>query len=242
VSLLSTNRELRAQRIAVWSIPALSAELPDGRRVKTCPNAGACASLCYARSGTYNFSNVKAAHVRNLQYVMDDTDGWKAEMIDELSRPRHRGGWVRIHDAGDFFADWYMEAWCQIAAAHSDVTFYAYTKEVTMTRRLMARGVVPANLLIVFSLGGKEDHLIDLVNDRHADVFVDPESMAEAGYHDQSADDRLAVIGPQRVGIPANNIKHLRKRQGSRSFGELQREADRLRAAKVQQRQEESAL
>lgn len=229
MTLLSTNKELRAQRIAVWTLPALSAELSDGKRVKTCPNAGVCASLCYARSGTYRFSNVKAAHTRNLEYVLNDTDGWKQEMVAELSKPRHRNGWVRIHDAGDFFADWYMQAWCEIADAHHDVTFYAYTKEVSMTRRLVAAGVVPDNLLLVFSLGGNEDHLIDLATDRHADVFVDPESLEAAGYHDQTQDDRLSVLGPQKVGIPANNIAHLKKRQGSKSFGELQREQDAKR-------------
>jgi hypothetical protein len=226
VTLLSSNSELRQQRIAVWSLPALSAELPDGRRVKTCPNAGACASLCYARSGPYNFSNVKAAHVRNLQYVLDHPDLWRREMVAELSRPQHRNGWVRIHDSGDFFADWYMEAWCWIAEAHPDITFYAYTKEVTMTRQLRNRSVIPGNLLIVFSLGGKEDHLINLETERHADVFTTIDAMIEAGYHDQSADDRLAAVGPQRVGIPANNIRHLRKRQGGQSFGQIQQDLD----------------
>jgi len=191
-----------------------------------------CASLCYARAGTYNFSNVKAAHVRNLTYVLDRPDEWEAEMIAELGKPRHRDGWVRIHDAGDFFDDWYLAAWCRIAGAHPDVSFYAYTKEVSMVRRAEQAGIVPDNLSIVFSLGGKEDHLIDLGAERHADVFTDVDALIEAGYHDQSEDDRLSVVGPQRVGIPANNIRHLRKRQGSRSFGELQREQDARREAK----------
>lgn len=230
MTLLSSNRELRQHRIAVWSIPALSAELPDGRRVKTCPSAGVCAALCYARSGTYNFRNVKAAHTRHLQYVMDDPAGWEAEMCAEVARPKHDGGWVRIHDAGDFYTVDYLEAWCRIAEATPGVTFYAYTKEVSMVRDVTARGLVPANLLLVFSLGGKEDHLIDLATERHADVFTDPAALVEAGYHDQSDDDRLAVLGPDRVGIPANNIKHLRKRQGPQSFGQLQAEQDRRRA------------
>ncbi len=147
-------------------------------------------------------------------------------MKAELCHPRHRDGWVRIHDAGDFFAEWYLLAWCRIAAEHPDVTFYAYTKEVTMTRKVRAEDHVPENLLIVFSLGGKEDHLIDLARERHADVFPDVESIIASGYYDQSADDRLAVLGPERVGIPANNLKHLRKRQGPSSFGDLQREHD----------------
>jgi hypothetical protein len=187
--------------------------------------------LCYARAGTYRFSNVLAKHVWNLEQVMDDVDDWQARMIDELGAKKHDGGWVRIHDAGDFFADWYLEAWCRVAVARPTVTCYAYTKEVSMVRRAQAAGLVPTNLHLLFSLGGREDHLIDLDAERHADVFADVDSLIAAGYADQSADDRLAVLGPERVGIPSNNLKHLRKRQGARSFGELQRDHD-ARAAR----------
>jgi len=216
--LLSTNRELRGHKIASWSIPALFATLSDGRIVKTCPHAGVCASLCYARAGTYNFSNDKARHTRNLELVMNHRLEWRDRMIAEVNR-YHRDGWIRIHDAGDFLADWYLELWCEIARACREATFYAYSKEVTMVRAVE----LPDNLLIVFSLGGKQDHLLDLDNDRHADVFPDIESLEAAGYADQSDDDRLSVLGAQKVGIPANNHRHLLKKQGARSFGELQR-------------------
>jgi Gene product 88 len=62
--LTQGNRELRKDGIFTWSIPALSARLNNGENVVTCPNAGVCAKLCYARSGTYRFSNVRQAHVR----------------------------------------------------------------------------------------------------------------------------------------------------------------------------------
>lgn len=81
----------------------------------------------------------------------------------------------------------------------------------------------PENFLWVFSLGGKEDHLLDLEADRHADVFPDAASIEAAGYADQSANDLLCVLHPNhRVGIPANNIKHFKKRQGTETFGSLQ--------------------
>lgn len=40
--------------------------------------------------------------------------------------------------------------------------------------------------------------------------------------------DLLAVYGPPKVGIPANNIRHLQRRQGPETFGSLQR-ANRAR-------------
>jgi hypothetical protein len=74
------------------------------------------------------------------------------------------------------------------------VIFYAYTKEVT--RMEAAAPTAPPNFLWVYSLGGKEDHLIDRDRMRHADVFPDPERLRAAGYFDQSAHDLLAVVAP----------------------------------------------
>ena len=227
--LLTQNSELRPLGIYNWTIPALSAQLPDGRRVKTCPAAGVCAALCYARVGTYRFSNVKAAHTRNLQMVVDDLNGWAAAMVEELGLPRYRGDkWVRIHDAGDFFSDEYLAAWLEIARAMPDVRFYCYTREVARFRRIVEQpGVKPENFLYVYSLGGKEDHLLDLMVDRHADVFPSEEAAANAGYWSQTADDRLCVTAPtNRVAVPVNNIPQLKRRQGEVTFGALQAEHD----------------
>lgn len=229
--LLTQNSELRPLGIYNWTLPALSAELPDGRRIKTCPAAGVCASLCYARVGSYTWRPVKEAHTRNLQMVVDDLDGWVATMVEELGLSRYRGGkWVRIHDAGDFFSDEYLAAWLGIARAVPDVRFYCYTREVARFRRVVEAqsGVCPENFMYVFSLGGREDHLLDLSVDRHADVFPSEESAAAAGYWSQTADDRLCVTAPtNRVAVPVNNIPALRRRQGYTTFGLLQAEKDR---------------
>jgi hypothetical protein len=227
--LLTQNSELRPLGIYNWTLPALSAELPDGRRIKTCPAAGICAALCYARVGSYTWRPVKATHTRNLQMVVDDLEGWTAAMVEELGLPRYRNDkWVRIHDAGDFFSDEYLAAWLEIARAVPDVRFYCYTREVARFRRVVEQpGAKPDNFLYVYSLGGKEDRLLDLSVDRHADVFPSEEAAADAGYWSQTADDRLCVTAPTiRVAVPANNIVQLRRRQGDTTFGELQAEHD----------------
>ena len=221
--MLTQNSELRPLGVYNWTIPALSAVLPDGRRIKTCPAAGVCATFCYARVNTYRFPAVLAAHTRNLQRVVDDLPGWRDDMIAELGARRYRGGkWVRIHDAGDFFSDEYLEAWLEIARSVPDVMFYCYTREVERFRRLV-EPAAPANFLWVYSLGGKEDHLIDRDRDRHCDVFPSEEAAEEAGYVSQSADDRLCVtLRTNRVAVIANNIPHLKRRQGNHTFAELQ--------------------
>lgn len=219
--LLTQNRELKAEGIWNWTLPAWAGRLPDGRTYNTCPSAGVCAKACYALNGTYRFPVVKARHQANLAYVLDDPDGWESQMFGELLHKRHSGGWVRIHDAGDFFTDDYLAAWLRIIRSVPDVQFYAYTKEVSRFRRLVEVDP-PPNFRWVYSYGGREDHLLNPEVDRTADVFPDDESMTAAGYTSQDASDLLAVLGPPKVGIPANNIPAFRKKLAGRTFRQWQ--------------------
>ena len=221
--LLRQNRELREIGAWNWTLPALGAKLDDGRTIHTCPQAGACAALCYARSGTFRFKNVKAAHARNLKLVIDTPDEWEFAMNDEIAKYLKPGSYVRIHDSGDFFTEDYLVAWMRISGKHPSITFYAYTKEVSMFKRLV-EGKAPSNFRWLYSMGGKEDHLIDVDRDRHAEVFPTKDALEAAGYFDQSASDILAITAPtNRIGIVANNIPHLKKKQGVATFGDLQR-------------------
>jgi hypothetical protein len=247
MSLLTQNSDLKPHRIWNWTIPAWYTRLEDGTMFKTCPQAGICAKLCYARNGTYLFRNVKAAHDRNLRFALDETDAWEAAINAELQLPKFRKitgprelpypveyddlgdwmrGWVasglpaiRIHDAGDFFADWYLERWMKIADANPQLLFYCYTKEISLFRKHSVN--FPANFHYLFSTGGLEDDLITN-NDRHAEVFPSPEHMRLAGYGSQDANDLLAIMLPtNKIGITANNIKHFNKKMAGRTFGEL---------------------
>lgn len=245
--LTKGNRELAADGIYTWTIPALGARLSNGKTMITCPNAGVCAHLCYARNGTYMFSNVAAAHVRNLEITLnlsDFIDRMTKELsgkkfaktgtlaryadllsIDVLSTWQREwllsgGKAVRIHDSGDFYSDDYFKAWLVIAEAVKDVFFYAYTKEVAMIKK---HGQLPDNMVIIYSFGGKQDYLIDRDTDRHSEVFPTFEMMHDAGYTDNSQSDILAALMPSnKVGLIVNNIPHLKKKQGSNTFGELQ--------------------
>ncbi len=228
--LLTQNSNLRRDGIWNWCLPAWAGRFPDGRTYNACPAAGICAKVCYARAGSYRFSNVLARHQRNLAYVLDDLPGWTEQMIAEIGRKRG-AAIIRIHDAGDFFADPYTLAWREVMAARPGVRFYAYTKEISRFRRLIEPDP-PGNFRWVYSYGGREDHLLDAARDRVADVFPTADALRAAGYHDQTASDLLAVDGPAPVGIRANNIPHFRKRQGDRTFRTWQAEADIIRAAR----------
>jgi len=241
--LLKSNSELRKDRIWNWTLPAWNVRLSSGKLFKTCPNAGVCAQYCYARNGTFMFSNVRSAHLRNLEMVLDAPNEWTDAINAELSKPRFRpngeprsfsnmvedewlsewakngGSAVRIHDSGDFFSEEYLDLWMDIAEKNPDVLFYAYTKEVAMFKK---RKFFPVNFRYLFSTGGLQDDLIDADSDRHADVFPTPEAIEDAGYVSQDASDLLAImLNTTRIGITANNIKHFNKKMAGRRFSEL---------------------
>lgn len=239
--LLTQNSQLRALGIWNWTFPAWAGRFEDGTTYNTCPSAGICAALCYARVGAYRYSNVLRRHQQNLRYVLDDLPGWEQAMTAELGHKKFRGKWIRIHDSGDFFSDDYLSAWLRIMAARPESHFYAYTKEVPRFRRLVEPGF-PWNFKWVYSLGGKHDSLLDPAYDRVADVFPSEEDITAQGWHSQHADDRLAVIGPAPVGMASNRIPHLRKRQGPHRFGELQHAADERARARRSRRKAATPL
>jgi hypothetical protein len=241
--MLRQNSELRPHRIWNWTLPAWHVTREDGTRFMTCPNAGICAQYCYARNGTYLFRNVLAAHTANLDRVLNNPEQWQSDMIEELKKKKYRptgqprldlvgmsnnvwlvdwvlkgGSAIRIHDSGDFFADWYLDLWIGIAQVHPDVMFYAYTKEIELCKSRQ----YPDNFHLIYSTGGLQDHLIDPENDRHADVFPSTDAMEQAGYLSQDVSDLYAILLPTtKVGITANNIRHFNKKLAGRRFSEV---------------------
>lgn len=254
---LTQNSEMRRDGVWNFTLPAWVIELQDGSHFNVCPNAGACAKVCYARNGTYLFPQVRAKHQSNLALVKDDPD-WVDRMCEELAHKRFRpkgrprkvpgldsqqhltewvrwwllwgGQAVRIHDSGDFFDRDYLEGWLEVARRNHDILFYFYTKEVMMLRDALTDGTRPwpRNVLHIYSMGGKQDHLIDKGTERHADVFPDDAAIEAAGYMSQDASDLLAVLLPTtRIGIPLNNIPAFRKRLDGRTFAEAQQDRRR---------------
>ena len=229
--LLTQNREMKAIGVWDWTLPAWAGRFVDGRTYNTCPSAGICRHVCYARNGSYLWPVVLAKHQANLMFVLDDLPGWEAAITAELGAGKYHGAWIRIHDSGDFFSDDYLRAWLRICRARPDVNFYAYTKEVRRFRRLV-EPEPPPNFLWVYSYGGTEDHLLDADADRVADVFPDEPAITAAGWSSQEASDLLAVLGPRLVGIPANRIPAFLRRLKGRRFSQWQAEVDAERAAR----------
>lgn len=174
----------------------------------TCPNAKDCISGCYAKSGSYLYPNTKNAYEQRLEFTQ--TDSFVPLMSAEIhylsmKKPNLT---IRIHDSGDFYSEEYALKWFQIMRFNPSVKFYAYTKMVGMMKRLRLFGL-PENFTLIFSYGGKEDHLINPAVDRHARVFEDEVSLKAAGYADGSDDDMVAARGDSNlIGLVYHGAKN----------------------------------
>lgn len=115
---------------------------------------------CYSASQEAVYPAVYAKRKRNFDTMRSfDT---ATQMSDHLkSELPANAGIIRIHDAGEFFNEKYMLAWCQVARDYPDRLFYAYTKALQWLVKFQQNGLIPSNLLITASRGGRLDHLID---------------------------------------------------------------------------------
>jgi hypothetical protein len=135
----------------------------------------------------YNFSNVKAAHQRNFE--LTKSKDFASLAVNELRRKRKLEA-VRIHDGGDIYSKPYLVKWMLAANRMPETQFYFYTKRVSLIKN--NRDIIPDNVTVIFSYGGKEDHLIDPNTDRHSYVFRTKEQLERNGYVDASHDDTVA--------------------------------------------------
>jgi hypothetical protein len=155
--------------------------------LKTCPSKDICGKYCYANKGSFIWPQVKAAY--EYRYQQTRKKDFPEIALNYLSKIRKLEA-VRIHDSGDFYNKEYLYKWYKIAAAMPDKKFYAYTKRVKLLKENLKSK--PKNLIIIYSLGGKEDHLIDLKKDRHSKIFNSMEDLNNAGYIDTTTDDSNA--------------------------------------------------
>ena len=100
-------------------------------------------------------------------------------------------GIVRIHSAGDFFSQIYFDAWLSVVHSFPQTLFYAYTKALPYWLR--RRDVLPANLSLTASFGGRCDHLISENNLKSAIVVENEEMALDMGLEVDYTDEHAAV-------------------------------------------------
>lgn len=185
------NSKLKKDNIASYALPA----------IKTCPSAGVCKQYCYGKSGNYCYPKVKQCHENNLQAIRNRTFSslaWSSAFRLKSKGVTH----YRLNSSGDIFSNAYLKDIIYLAKNHPSLTFYAYTKEI---RRIKAyKGIIPSNLFFIYSLGGVDDHLIDMKKDRHAKIFNDEKSLKKAGYANASKSDLVALGKNKRISLIAH--------------------------------------
>jgi len=145
--------------------------------VNTCPGAGMCKVFCYARKGGYvQWKNSSLSQTRVVNYLLNDPEGFKNQLIAEISRQQISKGKkgrhvaIRWHDSGDFFSSEYLALAYDVAKQFPDIQFYAYTKMASV-----AGSEKPSNFIINFSSGAtpEQEGQVDLSSTKHSKV-VDP--------------------------------------------------------------------
>lgn len=191
-TLLGTGNSKLVKTAKKFDVKINNFSIPAGNDKKsgkiTCPFAGKCIKLCYAKKGAYRWGNVERALTR--RYEASKEDNFVELISNELSRiKKNKQLYIRIHDSGDFYSPAYFAKWIEIARLNPTVRFYAYTKSHSFIRGIQ----LPENFDLIFSLGSTKDELIDQESERHSKIFYSAEEMIDQGYTDASEYDLLAT-------------------------------------------------
>lgn len=147
--------------------------------ITVCDKADTCAKVCFAQMNHFVKDDpVIRLNAQKLNYLLNKSETWKAAVIREIKSLYDGVSLVvvRWHDSGDFFSEEYMKLAFEVAEKTKFAEHYAYTKEVGMAKGL--KSIMPDNFEFKFSLGGKEDNLIDMKTDAHA-IIVPKEVFAD---------------------------------------------------------------
>lgn len=110
--------------------------------INTCPGAGQCISICYARKGNYvKYPSSYDSMTRRLNYLLNSPDKYEEQMYDELKNICEEHGayegykprvLLRWNDSGDFFAKRYVamadKTIKRLKSENYNIDSYLYTK------------------------------------------------------------------------------------------------------------------
>jgi len=186
---------------------------------------------CFSASQEATYTNVYNSRKKNFDNLRGKSAGEMVSIIRD-QMPKNLGI-CRIHVAGDFFSPAYFEAWIRTAIMNPDRLFYAYTKSLPYWVDNLA--IIPDNLILTASYGGRRDDMIVDYDLRSAKVVFSYEEADMLGLevdHDDThaanpfwATDDFALIihGIQPKGSEAADaIKQLKKDGKRFSYGKAQ--------------------
>ena len=185
---------------------------------------------CFSASQEATYTNVYNSRKKNF----DSLRGKSVEaMVDIIQDQMPKNlGICRIHVAGDFFNNAYFKAWMEVARLNPDRLFYAYTKSLPYWVDNLQ--VIPDNLILTASYGGRCDDMISEYNLRSVVVCYSYEEAESRGLEVDHDDTHAAnpltlynnfalmIHGIQPKGSEAADaIKQLKKKGERFSYGKV---------------------
>ena len=186
---------------------------------------------CFSASQEVQYTNVYNSRKHNFDLLRNLHFEDMVELINS-SLPKN-AGIVRIHVAGDFFSQQYLDAWYIVALRNPKILFYAYTKSLRFWVGGVTEMPILHNFVLTASYGGRDDHMIDQFNLRSAKVVFSEAEAKELGLaidHDDShaakpslRDNSFALLihGTQPAGAEASTALKKLKGKGSYSRKKL---------------------
>ena len=134
-NIFSRGNHKLPKNIAIFNIPEL----------KTCPGkTEACSDLCYAIKSSRMYHHVvPTQRKRNIRVSISAQ--FVIEVCKELNKYK-KVDTVRIHEAGDFYSQVYLNKWIKIAIKIPKLIFFAYTKSY-----MLDYSKLPSNFIVFYS-------------------------------------------------------------------------------------------
>jgi len=179
--------------------------------INTCPGAGQCAIICYARKGRYiQYSNAYDSMTRRLNYLLNFPEKYEEQMYEELKEKceEHDAyvGYkpkviVRWNDSGDFFARKYVEisdsVMKRLKREGYNIESYAYTK---------IPDIKDSSINTTFSIGGKESNLSKVKKDEKKSEIIPKELFKDLNLLKFSDEKELKKRVSDEYRIPIDKI------------------------------------
>lgn len=176
---------------------------------------------CFAAMGEARATNVRNARWFNSDLLQDTYKNGGIEAVVKLivdSIPLWATA-VRIHVSGDFFSEWYLQAWVKVAQKMPKILFYTYTKSLQFW--VNNAHTFPDNFRLTASVGGRQNDLIAKHNLKFAKVVFSEQEANDLGLeidHDDSHAMKgnksfaLLLHGAQKANTPAGEAWKVIKR------------------------------
>jgi len=128
--------------------------------IASCPNCSTCKSKCYALKAYRQYPASKKAWDNNLEQARMPNGIFFIQLDNYLASKKPK--YFRIHVAGDFFSQNYLDNWKLLVAKYPDTKFLAFTKSFHLDYSKL-----PKNLKIIFSVfKGMNEKSIPLTGSR----------------------------------------------------------------------------